>query len=68
VLGILLGPGGFDLLPREPVVDLLGHIGLVYIMFLAGLEIDLDVVREHVGETVQFGLLAFVCCLSRPAS
>lgn len=62
-LGVLLGPGGFEVMPREPVVDFLGHVGLVYVMFLAGLEVDLGVVREHVTETVEFGLLAFVASL-----
>jgi Kef-type K+ transport system membrane component KefB len=60
VLGAVLGPGGLAVMPREPVVDFLGHIGLVYIMFLAGLEIDLDVARAHAGEAVEFGTLAFV--------
>jgi Kef-type K+ transport system membrane component KefB len=60
VLGMLLGPGGFEVMTREPVVDFLGPIGLIYVMFLAGLEIDLDVARDHAAEAVGFGLLAFV--------
>jgi Kef-type K+ transport system membrane component KefB len=60
LLGMLMGPGGIAILPQEPVVELLGSIGLLYIMFLAGLEIDLDVVRDHKREAVTFGLLAFV--------
>jgi Kef-type K+ transport system membrane component KefB len=63
LLGMALGPGGLEVLPREPIVDFLGHIGLVYVMFLAGLEIDLDVAAAHATETVQFGLLAFLCSL-----
>jgi Kef-type K+ transport system membrane component KefB len=63
VLGMLLGPGGFQVMTREPVVDFLGPIGLIYVMFLAGLEIDLDVAREHAREAVGFGLLAFICSL-----
>jgi Kef-type K+ transport system membrane component KefB len=59
VLGMLLGPGGLEVLPREPVVDFLGHIGLVYIIFLAGLEIDLDVAADHKAEAIQFGALGF---------
>jgi Kef-type K+ transport system membrane component KefB len=64
VIGMLIGPGGAGVLPREPVVALLGSVGLVYIMFLAGLEIDLDVVRRHRGEVVLFGVLAFTLSLA----
>ncbi|TXK61064.1 cation:proton antiporter [Alkalisalibacterium limincola] len=63
LLGMLLGPGGAEVLPREPVVELLGQIGLIYIMFMAGLEIDLSVVRKHLGETLGFGSLAFLTSL-----
>jgi Kef-type K+ transport system membrane component KefB len=59
VLGMMVGPGGLAILPEEPVVELLGSIGLLYIMFLAGLEIDLDIVRSHQGESATFGLLGF---------
>ena len=34
--GIILGPFGFCILDRDPSVVLLGTIGLLYIMFLAG--------------------------------
>jgi Kef-type K+ transport system membrane component KefB len=60
IVGMLVGSGGFAVIPEEPVVDVFGRIGLVYIMFLAGVEVDLDVVREHKSESVVFGLLAFV--------
>ena len=60
ILGMLIGPGGLAVLPDGPVVELLGSIGLLYIMFLAGFEIDLEVVRHHKRQAVGFGLLAFV--------
>jgi Kef-type K+ transport system membrane component KefB len=45
LLGMLLGPGGLAVLPREPpdgaVIELLGDVGLIYVMFLAGLMIAL---------------------------
>ncbi len=63
VLGMLLGPGGFQVMPMEPVVDFLGPVGLIYVMFLAGLEIDLDVARDHARETMTFGGLAFIFSL-----
>jgi Kef-type K+ transport system membrane component KefB len=60
LIGMLLGPAGLGVIPREPVVELLGGLGLVYIMFLAGLEVDLDVVRDRRRETAGFGLAAFL--------
>jgi Kef-type K+ transport system membrane component KefB len=39
-------------------VELFGTVGLLYIMFMAGLEVDLDTVREHKREAAGFGALA----------
>jgi Kef-type K+ transport system membrane component KefB len=58
VIGMLIGPGGAQILPDEPVIELLGSIGLLFIMFLAGLEIDLDVVRQRKRESATFGTLS----------
>ena len=60
VFGMLIGPGGAQILPEEPVVDLLGSIGLLFIMFIAGLEIDLQIVRHHKRESAVFGTLCLV--------
>lgn len=58
--GMLIGPGGVGVLPHGDVVELFGSLGLLYIMFAAGLEIDLDVVRHHKREAAGFGLSAFL--------
>jgi Kef-type K+ transport system membrane component KefB len=58
-VGMLAGPGGLDIVPIELVVELLGEIGLIFVMFVAGFEIDLRIVSRHRTETVGFGLLAF---------
>ncbi len=63
LVGMVVGPGGLAVLPEEPVVSLLGDIGLVYLMFMAGLEVDLDTVRARRGETLAFGVLAFLFSL-----
>jgi Kef-type K+ transport system membrane component KefB len=60
VLGVLLGPAGAQVLAEGPVVPMLGQIGLIYVMFIAGLEIDLRIVREHRAAVAAFGLLAFL--------
>jgi Kef-type K+ transport system membrane component KefB len=56
--GMAIGPGALHLIPEEPVVELFGTVGLLYIMFMAGLEVDLDTVREHKREAAGFGALA----------
>ncbi len=57
--GILVGPHGLGLLARDQSIQLLGQVGLLYIMFLAGLEIDLNQVRRNRSHTILFGLITF---------
>ncbi|MEN6575520.1 MAG: cation:proton antiporter [Phycisphaerales bacterium] len=57
--GAIFGPHGLGLLARDQTVHLLGTVGLLYIMFLAGLEIDLHQVRRNRSHAVVFGLLTF---------
>ena len=59
LIGMILGPGGANVLPREPMLDLLGSIGLIYVMFMAGTEINFSTLRTHPHETVMFGLGSF---------
>jgi Kef-type K+ transport system membrane component KefB len=63
IIGMVLGPGGLHVLPRGEVMELLGAVGLVYVMFVVGLEIDLDIFKTHRRETLAFGLAAFVLSL-----
>lgn len=57
--GILLGPHALGVLDRDPTMVLLGTVGLLYIMFLAGLEIDLHELAEGKGRSLGFGLATF---------
>ena len=57
--GILLGPYAIGVLDRDSTMVLLGTIGLLYIMFLAGLEIDLHELADGKARTVGFGLATF---------
>lgn len=56
--GALVGPYVLGLL-GEGVVDGLGAIGLLYLMFQAGLEIDMTTFRRYRTSAVVFGLLTF---------
>ena len=41
--GIVFGPHGLTLLdPADPIMELLSDIGLLYLMFVAGLDIDME--------------------------
>jgi Kef-type K+ transport system membrane component KefB/mannitol/fructose-specific phosphotransferase system IIA component (Ntr-type) len=59
VIGIIAGPHGLNILERDETIVLLGTVGLLFIMFLAGLEIDLNEVRRNRLHTVIFGLITF---------
>jgi Kef-type K+ transport system membrane component KefB len=58
--GYAIGPHGLDLVHAgNETVPELGHLGLLYLMFVAGLELDLHVLRAHRRSAVALGLLAF---------
>lgn len=57
--GAIIGPYGFFLMERETSITLFGSVGLLYIMFLAGLEIDLAEFKKNSGKSLYFGLLTF---------
>ncbi len=59
IAGVLLGPHLFGILERDRTIDLLGTIGLLYIMFQAGLEINLDQVKKNRRAVAIFTLLTF---------
>jgi len=55
--GIAIGKYGFNILERDNSFELFGRVGLYYIMFLAGLEMDMEGVKKHTRRFVVFGLL-----------
>ncbi len=57
--GAVLGPNGLGVLARNSAVTLFGSVGLLYIMFLAGLEIDLHRFARTRQRSILFGLLTF---------
>ncbi len=57
--GIVLGPHALGVLDRDPTMVLLGTVGLLYIMFLAGLEIDLHELAAGKARSLSFGLATF---------
>ncbi len=59
IAGILIGPFGFNLMARDSSIVLFGTVGLLYIMFLAGLEIDMADFRKNSGKSLVFGIYTF---------
>lgn len=59
IAGIIIGPFGLNLLARDSSIILSGTAGLLYIMFLAGLEIDMSDFKKNVGKSTLLGLYGF---------
>ena len=55
--GVIVGHYGLDILERDSSFDLFGRVGLYYIMFLAGLEMDMAGVKRNTSRFLVFGLL-----------
>lgn len=54
--GVVVGPYGFHLLDRDSSFEIFGQVGLLYLMFLAGLEIDMYHLRKNIKKGLVFGL------------
>ncbi len=59
VAGIIIGPNGLEILARDSTIELLGTVGLLFIMFIAGLELDFDGFKKYRNRSIFFGLLSF---------
>lgn len=60
IAGAIVGPNGINLMARDSSIILSGTAGLLYIMFLAGLEIDLDDFKKNSKKSLVFGLYTFI--------
>lgn len=60
IAGAVVGPHGFNLMERDSGIILSGTAGLLYIMFLAGLEIDLADFKKNSKKSIVFGLYTFI--------
>jgi Kef-type K+ transport system membrane component KefB len=59
--GYAIGPHGLDLIGAgNTTVPDLGQLGLLYLMFVAGVELDLNLLRRYRRSAVVFGLLTFL--------
>ncbi len=51
ITGIILGKSGFNIIPAHMLIDFFSVFGLIYIMFLAGVEINFEEIRKHFSKT-----------------
>jgi len=58
--GVIIGPHGFNLIAKNSAIDLFSTIGLLYIMFLAGLELDLKGFANYKHKSLVFGFFTFI--------
>jgi len=59
ISGVIIGPHGINVLEQNSAVKLFSTIGLLYIMFIAGLELDLKEFQRNKNKSLVFGFLTF---------
>lgn len=57
--GTIVGPSVLGILERDQTIILLGTVGLLYLMFMAGLSIDLNKFEKNRNKSIVFGLISF---------
>jgi Kef-type K+ transport system membrane component KefB len=64
ISGIIIGPYGAGLLEQNTAIDLFSTIGLLYIMFIAGLELDMNQFKVNRNKSFLFGFFTFALPLA----
>jgi Kef-type K+ transport system membrane component KefB/nucleotide-binding universal stress UspA family protein len=64
IAGVVVGPYGFNILAKNSAVELFSTIGLLYIMFIAGLELDMNEFKANRNKSLLFGFFTFIIPLS----
>lgn len=64
VAGIIVGPYGFNILDNDSSFAIFGQVGLLYLMFLAGLEIDMFHLKLNLRRGMLFGVLTLLIPLA----
>ncbi|MDD2739155.1 MAG: cation:proton antiporter [Methylomonas lenta] len=64
LLGMLIGPHMFNMVSTDGLVALLGELGLTYLLFMVGLEIDLDELHgKPLNLAISGWLLSFIIAM-----
>ncbi len=64
ISGIIIGPEGLGILEETDFVKIFSTIGLLYIMFIAGLELDMNQFKAHKNKSIIFGAYTFIIPLA----
>ncbi|HBL77560.1 MAG: sodium:proton antiporter [Bacteroidetes bacterium GWF2_42_66] len=64
ISGMIIGPYGANILEKNSAVELFSTIGLLYIMFIAGLDLDLNEFKANRNKSFLFGLFTFIIPMS----
>ena len=59
VSGIIIGPSGFNIIEKSSAIDLFATIGMLLLMFIAGLDLDQKQFRRTKYKSLLFGLLTY---------
>lgn len=59
IAGVAIGPYGFHVLAFDSSIELFGMVGLLYLMFLAGLDLEMNEFRRSRNKSIFFGLITF---------
>lgn len=60
VSGIIIGPNGLNIIEKSPAVDLFSTIGMLYLMFIAGLDLDQQQFNRTRNKSMVFGILTYI--------
>lgn len=64
ISGVIIGPHGLNILEKNSAIDLFSTIGLLYIMFIAGLELDMSEFQSNKNKSLLFGFFTFIIPLT----
>ncbi len=59
VFGAIIGPGALEFVEHSSAIELLGEVGLIYLLFTVGLELDIQGFKEAPENAALFGLASF---------
>ncbi|QFU85038.1 cation:proton antiporter [Natronorubrum aibiense] len=59
VFGAIIGPGALEFVEHSDAIELLGEVGLIYLLFTVGLELDMRGFKEAPENAALFGLASF---------
>lgn len=59
LIGMVIGPSGVGILQRNEILKLFSTVGLLLLLFLAGLEIDENTLKKNQQKSLIFGIFTF---------